>query len=153
MASNSAQPSAEEIRRIISNAKTPIIFRGLIDSWPMIGFSANDWSSFFGNLPLDCRVGDRVNDAPHPLWEGQSDSVKCDYAQLTQWLENADMDNPLRHISPSQHFLYFGYKYMKDIFDYTVLPMVNWSRFGYPSRNGNDSTFWMGIYLAIYLTT
>ena len=34
---------------------------------------------------------------------------------------------------------------MKDIFDPAVLSTVDWSRFGYPNRTGNDSTFWMGM--------
>ena len=144
MASSSAHPSAENVRRIISNAETPIVFRGFIDSWPMIDFGDDDWLSFFGNMPLECRVGNRQNNTSHPQWESRSDSVECDYGQLTQWLKNTDAANPLNHLTPHQHFLYFSYKYMKDIFRPTVLPMVDWSRFGYPGRNGNDSTFWMG---------
>jgi len=144
MASSSAQPSADEMRRIISNAETPIVFRGFIDSWPMIKFSADDWRSFFGDLSLDCRVGDRQNDTHCPQWEREADAVECNYDQFTQWLENGNVADSMCHITPRQHFLYFNYKYMKDICGSTALPMVDWSPFGYPGRNGNESTFWMG---------
>ena len=145
MALHAQPPSPEAIRRIISNAKNPVVFHGLIDSWPMTTFSDDDWSSLFGDMQLECRIGDRQRADPHPQWEGQSDSVRCSYTELAQWVQCSNAVNPLSHLTPRQHFLYFSYKYMKDIFDPAVLSTVDWSRFGYPNRTGNDSTFWMGM--------
>lgn len=144
MASNSPDPS--QVRRLISRFRKPLVFRGLIESWPMIKFSQNDWNNLFQQIVLECRVGNRNSQGDQPQWEGESDNIKCTYSEFVKWAENcADVDNPeLAGLETGKHFLYYGYKYMKDMFDSEVLRMTEWKAFGYPERNGTESTFWMG---------
>jgi HSPB1-associated protein 1 len=144
MASNIPEPS--EVRRLISHIQKPIVFRGLIDTWPMLKFSMSDWKNLFSDKLLECRVGKRNSKSDKPQWERQSDNIKCTYEELIKWSENCGGGNnvELSGLETSKRFLYYGYKYMKDIFDLEVLQMIDWKAFGYPERNGADSTFWLG---------
>lgn len=137
-------PDPERVRRLLSRSQAPIVFRGLID-WPMLNFTANEWADIFKNIVLDCRVGTRSTVDDKPQWESESVTVQCTYAQLIQWSEKLEFTNSdLTPFNPNKHFLYFGYKYMKDIFDKKILEMVDWSCFGYQGRGGSESTLWLG---------
>lgn len=132
------------VRTLISQSQKPLVFRGLVDTWPMFKFTQNDWAKFFENKQLECRVGTRSR-GTEPQWETQSVSVQCTYCELLQWTENiAGGARDISTFDPKIHFLYFGYKHMKDVFDKEVLGTIDWGHLGYPERNGNVSTFWLG---------
>ena len=141
-----ASKSPEQVRRLISRSRQPLVFRGLIDSWPMLTYSQSDWTNLFGEKLLECRVGNADFQNEQPQWESHSLNIKCTYSQLVKWSNNCgDGENPdLSALETSKHFLYYGYKYMKDIFEPEVLRMIDWTAFGYPERNGTESTFWLG---------
>ncbi|XP_057381740.1 HSPB1-associated protein 1-like [Daphnia carinata] len=144
MATNSPDPA--QIRRLISRVQKPLVFRGLIDSWPMLKFSQSEWNNLFHQMELECRVGSRNSRGDQPQWEGKSDNIKCSYSEFIKWSENSSyVRNPeMSDLETDKHFLYYGYKYMKDIFNSEVLRMTEWKAFGYPEKNGAESTFWMG---------
>lgn len=122
------------------------MFRGLLnDSWPMIAFSPSDWTKLFEGKSLECRVGLRdSSDEEEPQWEGRSCSVQCSYGELVTWANGDKAEGQLELLDPSKHFLYFGYKYMKDLFDERVLSTTDWKDLGYAGKNGKESTFWLG---------
>ena len=115
----SCDPEPLQIRRLICHFQKPLIFRGLIDKWPMLKFTQSDWNNLFGENLLECRVGEKDAKSDEPQWERQSDSIKCTYNEFIKWSENCcDGDySELSGLETSKHFLYYGYKYMKDIFD------------------------------------
>ena len=63
-------------------------------------------------------------------------------------VENSDRPESvagvLGELDPSENFLYFDYKYMKDMFAESVLASVDWSCAGFPHVSGSESTFWFG---------
>lgn len=137
----------ERIRRLIQRSQKPLVFHGLADSWPMLKYSLSDWNHLFSDKVIDCRVGKRNSDQDPPQWEGQCGEVECTYSQLVSWSTNSnETDQPpsLNGLQPGKHFLYYGYKYMKDIFSAEVCRMIDWKPFGHPERSGTESTFWLG---------
>lgn len=141
-----ASPDPDHVRQLIAKSRKPIVFRGLIDSWPMLKFGLNDWNNLFKEKLLECRVGEINYKGNEPQWEGQCINIKCMYSTLIAWTKGDDKEEigDLSDLETSKHFLYFGYKYMKDIFDEEVLRMTEWKPFGFPERNGRESTFWLG---------
>ena len=142
----SCSPDPLQVRRLIGCFQKPLVFRGLIGTWPMLKFTVSDWKNLFGENLLECRVGKKDVKSDEPQWERQSCNVKCTYDEFIKWSENCGGGNinELSGLETSKHFLYYGYKYMKDTFDPEVLQLTNWKAFGYPERNGADSTFWLG---------
>ena len=116
----------------------------------MMTYSASDWNKLFEGKTLECRVGVRNNasddddDDEEPQWEGRSGSIQCSYEELVKWTQGDKVGGELELLDPAKHFLYFGYKYMKDIFENDVLSMTDWTELGFPGRNGTESTFWLG---------
>lgn len=141
-----ASKSPERVQRLISCTQKPLVFHGLIDSWPMLKFTQSDWNNLFGETLLECRVGNRGLNGDLPQWEGRCENIKCTFSQLIKWSNHRDdgTNAELSDLEANNHFLYYGYKYMKDIFETEVLRMTDWKAFGYPDRNGAESTFWLG---------
>lgn len=111
----------------------------------MLGYTTNDWATLFGERLLECRVGERDTTDSEPQWEARSASIKCTYSQLIDWNngKNEFLSDEFIGLRPEKHFLYFGYKYMKDLFEPPVMKMIDWAAFGFP-KDGNESTFWLG---------
>ena len=142
-----------KMNQLITSSKQPLIFKNVIKTtWPMLDYSSSDWNALFGERLLECRVGERDSTAAYePQWEAQSATVKCTYFQLIKW-NNGEIGKPnechdgggLSGLYPEKHFLYFAYKHMKDFFEPAVMTMIDWTAFGFPGRNGGESTFWLG---------
>lgn len=150
MDSNPKLPKAESISQLIHQSRTPLVFHGRIQSWPMLGYSTADWANLFGAQLLDCRVGLRYSDdGDEPQWEGRSVTLRCTYTNLVKWSrEQAELKISEEGglLDPSQHFLYFGYQYMKDLFgdNKDILRAADWTVLGQAGRDGTQSTFWLG---------
>ncbi|XP_062592380.1 HSPB1-associated protein 1-like isoform X2 [Saccostrea cucullata] len=65
--------------------------------------------------------------------------------EFYSWMQsNDDKSNPLCKY-PSEAFSgYIDYKYMKDISPKEHLKAVDWGMFGFPGRDGTESTIWIG---------
>ena len=146
MESGKAKPDPKTIRRIVEHSAKPLIFRGLMDSWPLARYSFAEWSDIFGDRLLECRVGrKRADEKGKPEWERHCDSIRCTFEELLKWTRNEHgSDERFKEYRPNDHFLYFDYKYIKDIFDPDVIRMIDWSTAGYTGRGGAESTFWLG---------
>ncbi|XP_061171813.1 HSPB1-associated protein 1 homolog isoform X2 [Saccostrea echinata] len=57
---------------------------------------------------------------------------------------NDDKSNPLYKYQPEDFSCYIDYKYMKDISPKEHLKAVDWEVFGFPGRDGTESTIWIG---------
>lgn len=141
---------SEKIRNLIKQSQKPLVFRGLIDSWPMLSYSPTDWEKLFSEKSLDCRVGHIIQSDSEPQWEGRSGTISCTYSQLVEWAKfrgelRMNLGDDSLPLSPSNHFIYFAYQYMKDLFnEEEILSQTDWAELGQPGRNGRDSTFWLG---------
>jgi hypothetical protein len=114
-----ASPDPLQVRRQIICFQKPLVFRGLIDTWPMLKFTASDWNNLFGENLLECRVGKKGAKSDELQWERQS----CIYDEFIKWSENCGGGNnsEFSGLETSKHFLYYGYNYIKDTFDPEVL--------------------------------
>jgi len=144
------KPKPETIRQILENSSQPLVFHGLLSSWSLTHFSQAQWNELLGNRLLECRVGAQRADVNcRPQWERHCDTVRCTYAELQRWTSQeaepiGEGTEVLKNLRPTDHFLYFDYKNMRDIFDTDVLNKVDWSPAGFAGRDGGQSTFWLG---------
>uniref|UniRef100_A0A1B6LVY8 JmjC domain-containing protein n=1 Tax=Graphocephala atropunctata TaxID=36148 RepID=A0A1B6LVY8_9HEMI len=124
--------SPQEIKDIIINSKTPLVFKNTL-SWDLMHWSLEDWVENLGNPKLDFRIGTKQC-TKVPQWENDCQVMS---ATLKEVLNEGDTRDS---------WMYFDYKHMKYHFENKpdLLETMSWADFGFPDKNGNDSTIWIG---------
>ncbi|XP_065306764.1 HSPB1-associated protein 1 isoform X3 [Dermacentor albipictus] len=130
----------------LTNCKQPVVFRRALSSWECSSWTLTDWATKTQNVSLKFRVGIKSATGA-PQWETEGTRASATIGQFSQWISGlADKRNELATVDGSSHFAYSSYNYMHNVFrDFpSVLESVDWTSFGFPGRNGADSTLWLG---------
>ncbi|XP_060785691.1 HSPB1-associated protein 1 homolog isoform X3 [Neoarius graeffei] len=137
----------EEARRIMRFLHRPAVFLNMTDNWP-----ARDWTLEHLVVHLEeqsvCfRIGKRCNQKS-PLFETECSYVEATLAQFLCWTRGSDAasEGPFADYPLSEYWAYADYKYIALLFQdkATMFKDVVWSDFGYPGRDGRESTLWVG---------
>ncbi|XP_075549941.1 HSPB1 associated protein 1 isoform X1 [Dermacentor variabilis] len=130
----------------LTDCKQPVVFRSALSSWECSSWTLTDWATKTQDVSLKFRIGIKSATGA-PQWETEGTRASATIGQFSQWISGlADKRNELATVDGSSHFAYSSYNYMHNVFrDFpSVLESVDWTSFGFPGRNGADSTLWLG---------
>uniref|UniRef100_A0A1B6JIN3 Uncharacterized protein n=1 Tax=Homalodisca liturata TaxID=320908 RepID=A0A1B6JIN3_9HEMI len=96
-------PSSEEIKQVIQNTKTPLVFKNTL-TWDLLHWSLEDWVEKLGNPKLSFRIGTKKC-TKVPQWESNCPVVS---GTLNDLLDDAN--------ASSDTWMYFDYKHMNQHF-------------------------------------
>ncbi|XP_051873073.1 HSPB1-associated protein 1 homolog isoform X2 [Pristis pectinata] len=148
MMSEDSKPfNPEEARTIIESLQQPALFLNMVSDWPAMRWTVEYLSQLLNGKKLTFRIGKRkISKAPQ--FETQCEYVRATLQEFLVWLHGETNSSPglFSSYPLSQYWAYADYKYIAMTFeDKTELFQdVIWSDFGFPGRDGRDSTLWIG---------
>ncbi|XP_053327900.1 HSPB1-associated protein 1 [Spea bombifrons] len=125
----------------------PAVFTDMTSDWPALRWNAAHLSGVLGGELLRFRIGRRTS-GTDPLFE-----TECDYAdgtlhQFLDWVRgtSGSLTGPFGNRDPSEYWAYADYKYLAHVFKDKpeILKDIVWADFGFPGRDGQESTLWVG---------
>ncbi|VTJ63377.1 Hypothetical predicted protein [Marmota monax] len=116
----------EKAKEIIMSLQQPAIFCNMVFDWPARHWTAKHLSEILHGKQIRFRMGMKSTDTV-PQFE-----TACSYVEATAY---ADYKNLVSLLG--------GKSFSTQIFVF-VCPDVIWSDFGFPGRNGQESTLWIG---------
>ncbi|XP_042523603.1 HSPB1-associated protein 1-like isoform X2 [Dipodomys spectabilis] len=124
----------------------PAVFFNMASDWPARHWTANHISELLPSKQIRFRMGLKSRDTV-PQFETACSYVEATLEEFLTW--NADqprISGPFRDYDHSKFWAYADYKYLISLFEdrADVFQDVIWSDFGFPGRNGQESTLWIG---------
>ncbi|XP_054983429.1 HSPB1-associated protein 1 isoform X2 [Sorex araneus] len=142
-----AKPFApEKAKEIIMSSQQPVIFCNMVSDWPARHWTANHLAEVLHGRQLRFRMGMKSTDTV-PQFETTCSYVEATLEEFLTW--NSDLSSiygPFRDYNRSKFWAYADYKYCVSLFEdkTDIFQDVIWSDFGFPGRNGRESTLWIG---------
>ncbi|KAI1885243.1 hypothetical protein AGOR_G00218160 [Albula goreensis] len=137
----------EEAREIVEAVQKPVVFLGMASDWPALHWNAEHLSETLGQKAVRFRIG-KKQDNKTPLFETQCSYTEASLWEFLSWAKgrSSTSTGPFRDSPLSEHWAYADYKYIAMLFEdkASMFEDVVWSDFGYPGRNGRESTLWIG---------
>ncbi|NP_001003777.1 HSPB1-associated protein 1 homolog [Danio rerio] len=140
----------EEARRIVQVLQKPAVFLNMTTDWPALHWTVEHLSACLTER-IRFRVGKRSEDMA-PLFETECSYVEATIKEFLSWTANDG--EPLVGAFSDYHckefWAYADYKYIAQLFQDkpAMFQDVVWSDFGFPGRDGRDSTLWIGTQCA-----
>ncbi|XP_069886174.1 HSPB1-associated protein 1 isoform X1 [Dipodomys merriami] len=136
----------EKAKEIIMSLQQPAVFFNMASDWPARHWTANHISKLLPSKQIRFRMGLKSRDTV-PQFETACSYVEATLEEFLTW--NADqprISGPFRDYDHSKFWAYADYKYLISLFEdrADVFQDVIWSDFGFPGRNGQESTLWIG---------
>ncbi|XP_066542951.1 HSPB1-associated protein 1 homolog [Hoplias malabaricus] len=139
--------SPKEIQRIIQCLSRPAVFLNMTDDWPGKNWSVNHLAHCLEEKPICFRIGKKVEEKG-PLFETECSYVKATLAEFLCWTRgnNDSSVGPFTAYPLSEFWAYADYKYLALLLQdkSSMFKDLKWSDFGYPGRDGRESTLWIG---------
>ncbi|XP_055965294.1 HSPB1-associated protein 1-like [Sorex fumeus] len=142
-----AKPFApEKAKEIIMSSQQPVIFCNMVSDWPAQHWTANHLAKILHGRQLRFRMGRKSSDTV-PQFETTCSYVEATLEEFLTW--NSDLSRiygPFRDYNRTKFWAYADYKYCVNLFEDNtdIFQDVMWSDFGFPGRNGRESTLWIG---------
>lgn len=155
--------TTEEIKRLLNELVVPTVFTNQISDWEASKWSLKEFTRLFGDIVTTFKLYEKnncesrkrkLNEEKISLSSPVVMETDCYYVTATfkefqSWLDVTTKDDcgELGNYSCDLYWCYADYNYMAELFqnkDEKVLAAVDWCKFGYPNRNGSDSTIWIG---------
>ncbi|XP_056321031.1 HSPB1-associated protein 1 homolog isoform X1 [Danio aesculapii] len=136
----------EEARRIVQFLQKPAVFLNMTTDWPALHWSVEHLSACLTER-IRFRVGKRSEDMA-PLFETECSYVEATIKEFLSWTANdgEPFVGPFSDYHCKEFWAYADYKYIAQLFQDkpAMFQDVVWSDFGFPGRDGCDSTLWIG---------
>ncbi|MCI4378356.1 hypothetical protein PGIGA_G00214880 [Pangasianodon gigas] len=137
----------EEARRIMQFLHRPAVFLNMTDNWPGRDWTLEHLALCLEEKTVRFRIGKRCEQKA-PLFETECSYVEATLAEFLCWTRGSDAASvgPFADYPLSEYWAYADYKYIALLFQdkTTMFKDVLWSDFGYPGRDGRESTLWVG---------
>ncbi|XP_072436013.1 HSPB1-associated protein 1 homolog isoform X1 [Chiloscyllium punctatum] len=147
MSRDSKPFNPEEVRVIITSLQQPAVFLNMVSDWPALKWNVEHLSRLLNGKPLKFRIGERKM-TKVPQFETHCEYIQATLQEFLDWLhdESDDSAGQFAAFPRSRYWGYCDYKYVAMIFEEKaeVFQDVIWSDFGFPGRDGRDSTLWIG---------
>ncbi|CAN2389094.1 Cupin superfamily protein [Pristimantis euphronides] len=119
----------------------------MTDDWPASRWTLALLSNVLQEQTLRFRIGKRKVDT-EPQFETHCDYIDGTIKQFQDWISGSspDMSGPFSLYDNSEYWAYADYKYLALLFkdQSEMLQEMSWADFGFPGRDGRDSTLWIG---------
>ena len=140
--------SPSQFYTMMDTLTKPTIFKGMIENWESRQWSPQYFAQHLGQLPVKVKIGPKYSAISRnsPMFETDCCYEICTMQQYQRWL-NSDGDcGSLSPYNPSLCWCYIDYQYMAETFKAypAIRQSIDWSKFGFHGRLGDQSTFWMG---------
>ncbi|XP_067300341.1 HSPB1-associated protein 1 homolog isoform X2 [Pseudorasbora parva] len=136
----------EEARRIVQVLQKPAVFLSMTKDWPALHWTVEHLSTCLTER-VRFRIGKRNEDMA-PLFETECSYIEATVKEFLSWTANEgeSLDGPFSDYHFKEFWAYADYKYIAQLFEDkpAIFQDVVWSDFGFPSRDGRDSTLWIG---------
>ncbi|KAM8905662.1 HSPB1-associated protein 1 isoform 3-T3 [Lycaon pictus] len=136
----------EKAKEIIMSLQQPAIFCNMAFDWPAHHWTAKHLSEVLHDKQIRFRMGMKRTDTV-PQFETTCAYVEATLEEFLTWNCNqSTTSGPFRDYDHSKFWAYADYKYFISLFDdkTDIFQDVIWSDFGFPGRNGRESTLWIG---------
>ncbi|KAM4888934.1 HSPB1-associated protein 1 isoform 2-T2 [Thomomys bottae] len=136
----------EKAKEIIMSLRQPAVFFNMTSDWPAQHWTANHVSKLLPSKQIRFRMGLKSKDTV-PQFETACSYVEATLEEFLIWnAYQPDISGPFRDYDHSKFWAYADYKYFISLFEdrADVFQDVRWSDFGFPGRNGQESTLWIG---------
>ncbi|KAM4626161.1 HSPB1-associated protein 1 [Discoglossus pictus] len=138
-----------QAKDIILSLDRPSVFLNMVCDWPALLWKVSYLSCALEEEPLRFRIGQkRLDTAVDPQFETHCDYVEATLNQFDDWVSGLSLEDsgPFSQYDNSEYWAYADYKYLAEVFkDRTeMLQDVVWADFGFPGRDGQESTIWIG---------
>ncbi|XP_059776963.1 HSPB1-associated protein 1 isoform X2 [Balaenoptera ricei] len=136
----------EKAKEIIMSLQQPAVFCNMVFDWPAQHWTAKHLSEVLQGKQIRFRMGTKHTDTA-PQFETTCSYVEATLEEFLTW--NCDLSSisgPFRDYDHSKFWAYADYKYLVSLFEdkTDIFQDVIWSDFGFPGRNGQESTLWIG---------
>ncbi|KAM4024251.1 HSPB1-associated protein 1 [Anomaloglossus baeobatrachus] len=136
-----------EARDLILGATCPAVVLGMAGDWPASRWTLPRLCDLLQEQTLRFRIGKRKVETA-PQYETGCDFVDASVRQFRDWVSGnpEEASGPFGRFSTAESWAYADYKYLAVLFQDrpTTLQEVSWADFGFPGRDGRDSTLWIG---------
>ncbi|XP_041529016.1 HSPB1-associated protein 1 isoform X2 [Microtus oregoni] len=136
----------EKAKEIIMSLQQPAIFCNMVFDWPAQHWTAKHLSEVLQGKQIRFRMGLRSTDTV-PQFETACSYVDATLEEFLAWnCDQSSVSGPFKDYDHSKFWAYADYKYFVNLFEdkTDVFQEVIWSDFGFPGRNGQESTLWIG---------
>ncbi|XP_020841608.1 HSPB1-associated protein 1 isoform X3 [Phascolarctos cinereus] len=137
----------EKAKEIIMSLQQPAVFCNMVFDWPAQHWNAKCLSKLLCGKQIRFRMGMKKTDTV-PQFETMCSYVDATLEEFLVWScgQSVSVAGPFSHYDNSKFWAYADYKYLASVFEDNtdVLQNVVWSDFGFPGRNGRESTLWIG---------
>uniref|UniRef100_A0A8C1S7V3 Hspb associated protein 1 n=1 Tax=Cyprinus carpio TaxID=7962 RepID=A0A8C1S7V3_CYPCA len=136
----------EEARRIVQFLQTPAVFLNMTTDWPALHWTVEHLSACLTER-LRFRIGKRTENMA-PLFETECSYIEATINEFLSWTacEDKSLVGPFSDYHCKEFWAYADYKYIAQLFQDkpAMFQDMVWSDFGFPGRDGRDSTLWIG---------
>ncbi|XP_005386578.1 PREDICTED: HSPB1-associated protein 1 isoform X2 [Chinchilla lanigera] len=136
----------EKAKDIIMSLRQPAVFCNMVSDWPSRHWTAEHLSEVLQGKQIRFRMGMKSADTV-PQFETTCSYVEATLEEFLTWnCDRSSSFGPFRDYDHSKFWAYADYKYFVNLFEDNsdVFQDVLWSDFGFPGRNGQESTLWIG---------
>uniref|UniRef100_U3EFH4 HSPB1-associated protein 1 n=1 Tax=Callithrix jacchus TaxID=9483 RepID=U3EFH4_CALJA len=136
----------EKAKEIIMSLQQPAIFCNMVFDWPARHWNAEYLSEVLHGKQIRFRMGMKSTSTV-PQFETTCSYVEATLEEFLTWnCDQSSISGPFRDYDHSKFWAYADYKYFLSLFEdkTDIFQDVKWSDFGFPGRNGQESTLWIG---------
>ncbi|XP_019378129.1 PREDICTED: HSPB1-associated protein 1 isoform X1 [Gavialis gangeticus] len=137
----------EKAKAIVMSLQQPAVFCNMAFDWPALRWNPKYLSEMLDGKTIQFRLGMKKMDAA-PQFETECSYVQATLEEFLAWSSGLSscFSGPFSCYDSCKYWAYADYKYIAKIFEdkTEVFQDVIWSDFGFPGRNGRESTLWIG---------
>ncbi|XP_008050992.1 HSPB1-associated protein 1 [Carlito syrichta] len=136
----------EKAKEIIMSLQQPAVFCNMVFDWPARHWNANHLSEVLHGKQIRFRMGLKSTGTV-PQFETTCNYVDATLEEFLTWnCDQSSISGPFRDYEHCKFWAYADYKYFVSLFEdkTDIFQDVKWSDFGFPGRNGQESTLWIG---------
>ncbi|KAJ7345890.1 hypothetical protein JRQ81_001840 [Phrynocephalus forsythii] len=145
---NKVKPfTPEEAKGIIMSLKVPAVFCNMASDWPGLRWNVSHLAKLLGGKKILFRIG-KKNAHKAPLFETECSYTEATLEEFLAWSgrQPSGSPGPFCDYDGCHYWTYADYKYIARLFEDKPehFQDIIWSDFGFPGRNGRESTLWIG---------
>ncbi|XP_032619540.1 HSPB1-associated protein 1 isoform X2 [Chelonoidis abingdonii] len=137
----------EKAKEIVMSLQQPAVFCNMVFDWPVLHWNAKYLSEVLDGRTIRFRMGMKKRDTA-PQFETKCSYVEATLEEFLAWTSGqpTSVSGPFSCYDSSKYWAYADYKYIARIFEdkTEIFKDIMWSDFGFPGRNGKESTLWIG---------